>query len=338
MRAAVEAEPSLARLDVATKRSLLSLAGGVELELRGAILRLARRDEFFVLRPRIQRALLGLLAANEVDLGLIDDVEVLAELLAKFSPLIQAILAGELSRLAGRAEARRTFIELLRADGFLLLCPEVQVELLRYLGGPSASAHASPSRQTKLDELWEKARRAMSVLLATANKEVEERAQQLCDHLHVPCREVYFLRERDSGAHVAIVFGDPRDPEAITYFQVKRQRSRVRSGFRAEDGVHIYEMFVLSREEERAFIQWIEASYTIYGEDETAQLGGAPVRNIQSRDLYAAGMEMLRVLTASRRCPLAEQGWMRGTARSSAPSCSMIEDDCDALLREYLCA
>ncbi len=223
LRTAVANDSILSALSVGTRTSLFrTVSKTKDRAAQRGLLALCREAGFGRLPSSLQRRLLDLLPTHALSPRLLADLTAIlrAPLLEQPSHRIKAVLIEEFARLAETPNARRDLAVVANLPALVELRTEEQVELVRYVGGPTLAANAAPMRRQRVQLFWN-VRRASLIRLTRDRRFVSmppaTQAHHLRDFLHGRCLEVYFLDATHVNGHGALVFGAPSDPKSLSY-------------------------------------------------------------------------------------------------------------------------
>lgn len=286
LRTAVADDAILSALSAGTRMSLFRTASKTkDRAAQRGLLALCREAGFGRLPSSLQRRLLDVLPPNALTPRLYADLTAIlrAPILENASHRLKAVLIEELARLAETPNARRDLAVVANLPALVELHVQEQVELLRYVGGPTLAANAAPMRRQRIALFWNGRRAALIRLLRDrrfASLAPAAQAHHLRDFLHGRGLDVYFLDATHVNGHGAMVFGAPSDPKSLSYgrrWVVAKHKKpvaklynpdpSVRSKWQAPNGAstteYAFTAYKISRLLELTLIDHVERAYVV---------------------------------------------------------------------------
>lgn len=301
------------------------------------------------LLPEVSAQILDTMALGPISEAFADAVRELAtgDALGRLEPRVLKRLMTEIARARLTPWELSGVTALVRSEGFFALSTKERVELLAYASGPEV---ALATRRAYLNTAWKEQRMALSALAsgaAYARLPGPAQAEMLRDFLYYPTQEVYFLEARVFGGRSVVCFGDPATRPALSYGQVSRfslagpfgtriesPDACVASAFTAKtrDAAVLYRSrrALLSREEVRRTLEWIESSHEIDGREGNGEIS----RLLAGHRFFAGCYRFVEAFLAGREV---EDGLLYfGRPATAEPS--RTDAVAEQLLSEFLAA
>lgn len=267
--------------------------------------------------------------------------------LGRLEPRVLKRLMTEIARARLTPWELTGVTALVRSEGFFVLSTKERVELMAYTSGPEVGPAA---RRAFVNAAWKEQRMALSALASGAaysRLPGPAQAEMLRDFLYYPTQEVYFLEARVFGGRSVVCFGDPATRPALSYGQVSRfslagpfgtriesPDACVASAFTAKtrDAAVLYRSrrALLSREEVRRTLEWIESSHEIDGREGNGEIS----RLLAGHRFFAGCFRFVEAFLAGREV---EDGLLY-FGRPAAAEVSQTDAIAEQLLSEFLAA
>jgi len=267
--------------------------------------------------------------------------------LGRLEPRVMKRLMTEIARARLTPWELTGVTALVRSEGFFALSTKERVELMAYTSGPEVGLAA---RRAFVNAAWKEQRMALSALASGAayrRLPGPAQAEMLRDFLYYPTQEVYFLEARVFGGRSVVCFGDPATRPALSYGQVSRfsmagpfgtriesPDACVASAFTAKtrDAAVLYRSrrALLSREEVRRTLEWIESSHEIDGREGNGEIS----RLLAGHRFFAGCFRFVEAFMAGREV---EDGLLY-FGRPAAAEVSQTDAVAEQLLSEFLAA
>ncbi|MFO0722173.1 MAG: hypothetical protein U1E65_00230 [Myxococcota bacterium] len=299
--------------------------------------------------PDVSVELLDALAAGPVSDALVKAVRSLAatDALGRIEPRVVKRVVIEIRRARHTPQDLSGLTALFASEGFFGLSTKERVELMAYLSGPEVK---NGVRAAAVDLAWGERRAELGAAVSTPRYTALEgnaQAELLRDFLYYPSEPVYFMEARIFGGRSVVCFGEPSNRPSLSYAQISRftlggpfgtriesPDACVASGYRANtrDSNVLYtaKKVLLSREEVRRTVEWIENSHEIGGQTGRGEIS----RLIAGHRFYAGCFRFVEAFTAGRPVEVSTMFYGRPAPATEGGSDPFAQ----SLLSEFLAA